>query len=114
MTRCTDPAWCPAPPRATEGTRSAPAGLEFGRERQLPQGVAPHALELSRQATERLWPRAVEPMAPVPPDLDETGRRQRAELQRHRPERDIRKGRVDGTGRELLVPQQPQDFPPPR
>ena len=47
-------------------------------------------------------------------DIEHAGIGKRAQLQGHRPERDIAQGLVDVAGGPFVTPDQSQDLPPPR
>src|SRR5204862_3775215 len=95
-------------------TGTAAGAFEFSLDLETPQRVSPHLLEQLAHRPQPLAPDAVVAVAAVRPHADEPRFCQRAQLQRNRSECDVRKGRVDGACRELLVPQEPKDFSTPR
>src|SRR6185503_19774441 len=99
---------------AGPGFRPATSAFEFGLDLEAPQRVGPHLLEQLAHRPEPFPLDAVVAVAPGRPYAHQPRLRQRPELQRYGAERHVGEGRIDGAGRELLVPEQPQDFPPPR
>src|SRR5512132_4142240 len=98
--------------RAANGAaaRSATRVFQFGGQLELPKGIVPHALENTRDRSERIPPGAVEALAAVGAHLNETGVLQGAQLEGHRSEGDVRHRRGDGARVELLRPNEAQDL----
>ena len=76
----------------------------------MPERVGPHRLEHGADRAERFTPDLVDAELRVRARLDETGIGQHFELQRDRAERHVGHRLMNGARRQLLVPEQPQDF----
>ena len=93
-------------------SRAAARLLELGGELEPPERVAPHRFERSAHRTERVRPRAIEALASIGADRDETRSHERAELQRDGAERHVRHRGMNRAGRALPFPDQTQDLAP--
>ena len=98
----------PAPP----GARAAACLVELGQYLETPQGLTPHLLEHLPDRTQGLAPGAVDPLPAFDAHVHQAGLGQRAQVQRHRAERDVGHRLVDGTGLQLVFPHQAQDLAP--
>ena len=80
------------------GSWAAPRLLELGLQLEPREGVGPHRLEQLGNRSEGLAPRAVVAMPAFRPHRHQPGIRERAQLERDRPERhgllDVRGGRL--------------------
>src|SRR5437763_1537908 len=89
----------PAPARSqTPRTRTPTRAFQLRRQLQPPQRVVPHPLEHCGDGAERVAARAVEALLLVGARVDQPRARERAELQRHGAEGDIRHRAMDGAG----------------
>jgi hypothetical protein len=94
--------------------RTAARLFELGCELQSMKGVAPHVFEESGDGAEPVRARSIEAVLLVRPHLDEAGLGERSELERDGPERDVREGSMNRSGRELTMPDEAEDFTPAR
>jgi hypothetical protein len=101
-------------PPAASGPWPAAGLFEFGQQFQSPQCVVPHALEYASQRPERFRARAIKAMLVLGARLDEPGLGERPQLQRDRPEGNVRHRLVNSAGGEFAIPDEPQDLPTAR
>ena len=79
----------------------------------MPQRVGPHLFQHRGDRPKRIAADLIDAELGVGARLDEPGVGEHLELERDRAEGDIRHGLVNGAGRQLLFPQQPQNLAAP-
>src|SRR5690242_15624655 len=91
-----------------------PRFFELRRDLQPPQGVVPHPFEHAGEWPQCLRVGAVEAMAVLSTHRYHASFCERPQVQRYRTERDVRHRTGNLAGRELAIPDQPENLPSPR
>ena len=92
--------------------RTATRRRKLRRQLQPPQRIVPHAFERRAHRTQGGAARSIEPLRLFRSAVDQACLRERPQLQRDRPERDVGHGAVDVARRQFVFPDQSQDLAP--
>ena len=84
--------------------------FQFRLELQPPQRVLPHVFQRRADRPQRVAPGAIKAMPVLAAAFDESRSRERLQLERHGPERDVTQCGVDLAGRPFVLPDQAKDL----